>query len=149
MSINTRPNPHKKNEPDHRTCQPKDHKKGFSFIECLVSFSIVTFLILGTSQLLLHSLIVQKRSNFNAASAQLTISKLEYFKSLPFDSSELSEGSQTKNIKEKNSRAIFQMKWKIQDISQSLKKIEFECFSETCPEKKTHLVLFISKKLGF
>ena len=149
MNKNSRPNPLKINEPNHRIQQTKDSKKGFGFIECLVSFSIVTFLILGTSQLLLQSLIVQKRSNCSTAGAQLTISKLEYFKSLPFYSFELSEGSQAENIKEKNSQAIFQMKWRIQDISQSLKKIEFECFSEACSEKKIHLVLFISRELGF
>lgn len=118
-------------------------------IELLISFSIVTFLLLGTAQLALHSIIANRRADQSLKSAELASSKLEYFKSLPYESEELEEGSQAESLERKESREIFLREWDIEAVSPNMKKIEMESFSENYPHKKTRLVLFLSRELGF
>jgi hypothetical protein len=82
-------------------------------------------------------------------SAQLASSKLEYFKSLPFESEELMEGSDEELVKGTSLKTVFRRKWDIQVISSGMKKIEMECFSEQSPKRKIRLILYICRELGF
>ncbi len=64
-------------------------KRGFTLVEVLVSFALVFILITGTAQLTIHSLLVKRRADCNLRTAELASSKLEYLKSLPYESDEL------------------------------------------------------------
>lgn len=127
----------------------KPGSQGFSLIEVLISFALVTWLILGISQLIIHSLSIKRRSDDSVKSAELASSKLEHFKSLPFESSELFEGVGEESLKGYEPKKFFRREWSIEAASPNLKKIIMNCFSEICPEKKTRLVLYLSKELGF
>lgn len=127
----------------------KKNRQGFTLIELLISFSIIMLLILGMAQLTFYSILVKRRSDYGLKSAELASSKLEYFKSIPFESIELNENSKREILKRKSFNGSYQREWEIQDISPALKKIEMECFSENCPQKKIRLVLFLSRELGF
>lgn len=127
----------------------KNHNHGFTLIELLISFSIIMLLILGGAQLILHSILVKRQSDYSVKSAELASSKLEYFKSLPFESEELNEGFKRESFKVDTSLGSYQREWRIQNISPDMKEIEMECFSENCPQKKIRLVLFLSRTLGF
>ncbi len=123
--------------------------RGFTLVEFLVSFTLVTLLITGTVQLTIHSLLVKRNADLNMKTAELASSFLEYIKSLPYENDELKEGSSEESIKEDGSLEIFRRKWEVKDVSPNLKRIEVECFSEKHPLKKARLVLYISKELGF
>lgn len=125
------------------------NKQGFSLIELLISFSIIMFLILEMAQLTLYSFRVKRRSDYSLKSAELASSKLEYFKSLPFESPELNESFKTESLQGDATLEIYHREWGVQNVSLNMKRIEIECFCENCPQKKTQLVLILSKELGF
>lgn len=124
-------------------------KRGFTFIELLISSSIILVIILALIQFSIHALILNRRSNYSIESTELVASKLEYLKSLSFDSQELNECFDYELIKAPPLKGYYRREWKIQDLSSRLKKIEVKCYFEACPEKKIKIVLFLSKELGF
>lgn len=125
------------------------NRPGFTLIELLISFSIIMLLILGGTQLTLYSILSKRRSDYSLKSAELASSKLEYFKSLPFESEELSKGFKREFLTGRSLPGSCRREWRIQDVSSEMKKIEMECFFENCPQKKIRLVLFLSRELGF
>ena len=124
-------------------------QQGFGLLEFLISFSLLTFLITATAQVIIHSFFVKRRAEINLKIAELSSIKLEHFKSLPYESEELKEGRRSEFLKAEDSQEIFLREWRILDISSSLKRIEIEVFSKSNPQKEARLVLFISKELGF
>jgi len=124
-------------------------KRGFTLVEVLVSFALVFILITGTAQLTIHSLLVKRRADCNLITAELASSKLEYLKSLPYESDELKEGFQIESVRGEGLLESFWKEWRIQDISSSIKRVEIEIFSENHPQKKLRMVLFLSRELGF
>lgn len=127
----------------------KTNLQGFTLIELLVSFALITFLISGTAQLTIHSLHAKRRADYNLRSAELAASKLEYFKSLAYESDELKEGIQTETIKEEGAQQIYLIEWRIQDTSLNMKRIEMEIYFKNYPQKKTRVILLLSRELGF
>jgi prepilin-type N-terminal cleavage/methylation domain-containing protein len=125
------------------------NQRGFTLVEVLVSFALVFILITGTAQLTIHSLLVKRRADCNLRTAELASSKLEYLKSLPYESDELKEGFQMESVKAEGLLETFWREWRIQDISSNMKRVEIEIFSENYPQKNLRMVLFISKDLGF
>jgi len=106
-------------------------------------------LITGTAQLTIHSLLVKRRADCNLRTAELASSKLEYLKSLPYESDELKQGFQMESVRGEGLLETFWREWRIQDVSSSMKRVEIEIFSETYPQKKVRMVLFLSRDLGF
>ena len=123
--------------------------QGFTLVEFLVSFTLVTLLITGTAQITIHTLFIKRNADLNMKTAELASSFLEYLKSLPYESDVLKVGSREKPIKEDGSLETFIRQWNVTDIAQNLKRIEDECFSKNRRFKKTRLVLYVSKELGF
>jgi len=128
---------------------PKKRREGFSLIEVLISLLIITFLILATAQLTLYSLQVKRRSDCSLNAAELASAKLEYFKSLPYESDELGSGSRSEVIEGSSSPETFRREWDTQPVSLSMKTAEVTCYSDNFQEKKAHLILFLSRELGF
>jgi prepilin-type N-terminal cleavage/methylation domain-containing protein len=124
-------------------------QRGFTLVEVLISFSIIAVLALGTAQLTLQSIVVKRRTDYNLRAAELVCAKLEHLKSLSFESGELDECLITERLQGGSNGEFYQREWKVQNMSPELKKIEIECYCESCPQKKTRLFLFYSRKLGF
>jgi type II secretory pathway pseudopilin PulG len=122
---------------------------GFSLIELLVSSSIIMLLILGTSQALLYAILVKSRVRAQITATELAKAKLEYFKSLAFESLELQPNSWEEIISQPNIPLRYQLKGKITNESNRMKRIEIECNSALHPQKSTRIALLISRQLGF
>lgn len=122
---------------------------GFTLLELLIAFAIVAILLLGAIQLTCHSLYVKRTSDCSLESAELASDKLEFLRSLPFESKELEENSSVERIQSQRGNDVFMREWTISDISPDMKEIEVMCYSESCGHKITRLVLFYSRKLGF
>lgn len=133
----------------HIFAMSKMNEPGFTLVELLISFALITFLISGTAQLAMHSLLAKRRAEQNLMSAELTASKLEYFKSLAYENDELKEGTQTEAVKVEGTLQIYLITWRIQDISRGMKRIEIESHLEKNPRKKTRIVFLLSRELGF
>lgn len=124
-------------------------RPGFSLIEFLVCLSLFTFIIMSTAQLIIYSFLVKRRAEINLHIAELASFKLEYFKSLPYESSELQESLGIDSLKRDDLQESFEREWKIRDISSSLKMIEMKIFSKSSPQKKARFALLLSRELGF
>lgn len=124
-------------------------KQGFSLLEILISFSLLTFLIMATAQIIIHSFFVKRRAEINLKIAELVSHKLEYLKSLPYESDQLKEVYSSESLQEEGSQECFIRRWRIQDVSSNMKRVEIEVFSESHPSKKVQLLLFLSRDLGF
>ena len=127
----------------------KNNQRGFSLLELLISFAIVALLLLGAAQLTLHSLYFKRASDCGMESMELASGKLEYLKSLPYESPELEENSNVERLDSLRRNDVFHREWMIWDISKNLKKIEVECYAGSYAHKKARLVLLYSKVLGF
>ena len=126
-----------------------DRREGFSLIELLCAFTLVTIFILGTAQLIIYSLFIQSNTNSRLQTVELAQAKLEYFKSLPYASTSLGNGEKEEIITETTSSQSYVLKWNIQDITGDLKQVEIECYPSTQPKRKTRLMLYLSRQLGF
>ena len=123
--------------------------KGFSIIELLISFAIITLFILGTAQLLLYSLAIKSSCANNMSAASISRTKPEYFKSLSYDSPELDPGERSETILALEKKDSYLIRWNILDSNLHLKRIEIECHPTEKPIKKTHIILYLSQELGF
>jgi len=141
----------------HDTCKrsfcvtkmKKKNKQGFTLLELLISFAIVSILLLGAVELTLHSIHSRRTSDCSLESAELASDKLEFLKSHFFDSPELEENSCVERIRSQKRQDVFVREWTIEDITPRMKKIEVVCFSESCTRRETRVVLFYSRELGF
>jgi prepilin-type N-terminal cleavage/methylation domain-containing protein len=127
----------------------KKKNRGFTLLELLISFAIVAILLLGAAQLTIHSLHVKRTSDCSLESAELASDKLEYLKSLSFDSRELEESSHVERIESQKRQDIFLREWKVFDVTSEMKRIEVACHAETCAHRRALIVLFYSRELGF
>jgi prepilin-type N-terminal cleavage/methylation domain-containing protein len=124
-------------------------ESGFSMIELLVAMSITSIFILGTAQLILHSIHLKRKSDCLVRAAELASAALENFKSLPHDSTELEDHKFEETIQDERSNHLFIRDWTIQRVTPSLKKIEVNCFAENHPRKRMRALLYLSRELGF
>lgn len=124
-------------------------KQGFSLIELLVSSALIFFLLTGTAQLIILSCGAKKKAEFHLTAVSFACSKLEYLKSLAFESAELEEGRHEESVKDNNSEEIFSREWKVEDIAENMKKVALKIFSSTDPKKEATFLLLISRELEF
>jgi Tfp pilus assembly protein FimT len=134
---------------EHFQPRIKNLPEGFTLLEFLISFAVVVILLMGAAQLTLLSVSTKRTSDCSVESAELASRKLEYLKSHLFKSNELAEESLVEWVKSQRGNEMFRREWMIEDVSGSIKKIETECYAESCPYKSVRLVLFCSRELGF
>jgi prepilin-type N-terminal cleavage/methylation domain-containing protein len=127
----------------------KNLPEGFTLLELLISFTVVVILLMGAAQLTLLSVNIKRTSDCSVESAELASKKLEYLKSHLFKNNELAEKSLVEWLRSQRGNEMFRREWRIEDISENIKKIEMECYAESCPHKRVRLVLFCSRELGF
>lgn len=124
------------------------HRKGFSLIEVLICLTLTFILILGAGQLIIHSLVSKKSAEANIQVATLASSTLEYLKSFPFDSEEIQEGKRSELLQEEGKISI-RRDLSIEDVSHGMKRIEVHISTQGIPPKKSHIILYLSRDLGF
>jgi prepilin-type N-terminal cleavage/methylation domain-containing protein len=124
-------------------------KKGFSLIELLISMSLIFFLLTGMAQLIILSCAAKKKAEFHLTAASLACSKLEYLKSLPFESPELEQGRHAESVKDSLSAEVLLREWRVLDLAEDMKKIVLKVSSPNNRNKEATFVLLINRKLGF
>jgi prepilin-type N-terminal cleavage/methylation domain-containing protein len=124
-------------------------KKGFSLIELLVSTALIFFLLTGTAQLIILSCGAKKKAEFHFMAASSAGTKLEYLKSLPFDSPELEQGRHQEPFQGTHSEEVFWREWKVEDVAENLKKVTLKILSPANRQKTATFILLISRELEF
>jgi prepilin-type N-terminal cleavage/methylation domain-containing protein len=122
--------------------------KGFSLIEILLSMAIISCVITGTAELIIHSLYGKKKAEVNLKISALLTSKIESLRCRPFESPDLQSASFFEEVYEKDIGETFRIEWKIEDISPGLKRIILEIIPKSIPQKKAVVAIFLSRDLG-
>ena len=123
--------------------------RGFTLIEALIALAVVSILILGTAQILAHALAVKKSVDEQTEACLLAAAKLEQLKARPFESADLAAGNGSEEIKGGSVAAIFTREWRIEDVSDGLKRAEVAAFSLGRPWRKVRMALYLVRELEF
>ena len=123
--------------------------RGFGLIELLISSSLILFLIIGTAQLLGLSLAAKGNGEFLFRAARVASSKLEHFKSLPFESAELEAGIHEEDIRDPAFPRPCRIVWRVENPDEGLKKVILECFSPDKPQRRAVFCLLLCRTLEF
>jgi len=124
-------------------------KRGFTFIEVLVSLALVSFLGAGLAGMMIQSLASKGRADRTAAMTALAIEKLELLKSLRPDDEALSEGRVEEVARCGTSPLSYRRAWTVEDAGAGTKRVEIVVFPEGIPAKPLRAVLYLSPALGF
>jgi Tfp pilus assembly protein PilV len=127
----------------------KKPSQGFSLIELLLASSLVIFMILASAQLLLHALEARKHASDHLNSLRIVMTHLETLKAQPYDSPELRAGSQSTIINDEFSPYTYEFNWEIKEVSSEIKSIFTECRELNHPQRRTRVLLYVSRTLGF
>lgn len=125
------------------------NKSGFSLIEMLISSALILFLFSGVAQLIISSLVAKRNAEFHLAAASLATSKLEYFKSLPFEDPALTKGEYFEAARIGFSKEIFWSEWNIGDIDEGMKKVVIKISRPSDPRKRVVFMLLLCRELEF
>ena len=125
------------------------NKTGFTLIEFLVSLFVITFLLLGTAQIIVFSLKADRRSSIKIWATELALAKIEELKTIPFDNPQMNNGKYSDTVEVNHAKEVYQRKWTVSDLSGIGKKIEVECRAFNEDTILIKFVFFISEELGF
>jgi len=90
-------------------------QSGFSLIEVLEAMALVSFLLAGMGELLLHSLQAKRKTDTRFELTALLSAKLESLKTLPYDSAELQAGSDRLDIAPEPRLGTVREEWRIEN----------------------------------
>lgn len=122
---------------------------GFSLVDVLVSFTVTAALVFGLAQLTLHAVHTKRQSDLRLRAAELASEKLEYLRSSFYEHRTLKEGSGQEEVRPDGRAEAFISRWDITVETPQLRKIEVECYARNLVQRKTRLVLFVHRGLGF
>ena len=124
-------------------------RKGFTFIEVMISLALVSFLATGLARMIIQALTAKGRADRNFALTALAADKIELLKTLPIEDESLSEGEYEEVVKSGTCPARFRRTWNIADLEVGSKRIEIAVTLDPPTIKTFRTVLFLSPELGF
>jgi prepilin-type N-terminal cleavage/methylation domain-containing protein len=124
-------------------------RKGFTFVEVLVSLALVSFLAAGLAGMIVQAVTAKGRADQNFAMTALAVDKLESFKALPLEDESLKEGAYQDVGQAGICPVRFHRTWNIEDLEDGSKRIELSVAPDRASTKTFRAVLFLSPELGF
>jgi prepilin-type N-terminal cleavage/methylation domain-containing protein len=122
---------------------------GFTLIEALLALALVSVLVLGTGEVLIHALAVKKSVDEQMEACSLGAAKIEQLKASRFESAALAAGDGSEEIRGASVAAVFTREWRIEDVSDGLKRAEVAVFSRSRPGRKVRMALLLLRELEF
>jgi prepilin-type N-terminal cleavage/methylation domain-containing protein len=123
-------------------------ERGFSLVEVLVAAGLVSFLLVGTAEILVQSIGLQRKTDRTLRIAGLLASEAERAKSLPFEADDLAAGRHEIEVELQPGEPI-RVEWEVGAEGTNLKRVNFTLSRNGGPERPLEAVLLISKDLGF
>jgi len=114
-----------------------------------MAMALVSFLLTGMAELLLRSIQAKKAADEHLQRAGLLSSKLESFKSLPYESEGLRAGEYQEEIEGAPDEAAALAEWRIEDRGLNSKRIDLRITLQSRLERRLRAVLLVSGFLGF
>jgi Tfp pilus assembly protein PilV len=124
-------------------------KKGFGLVEILIASSLLLFAIGGTAQLLMVSLSSRKSADFCLAATRCASTRLEYFKSLPYDSPELQPGTSGSLVTDGALLRDLATQCTVEDLEPAMKRITLKISDVNSPGKSQTFCLLLCRELEF
>jgi Tfp pilus assembly protein PilV len=124
-------------------------ESGFSLVEVLLAAGLISFLLVGTAELLIQSIRVQRKSDRALRIAGVMAAEAERVKTLPFDAGELASGNHEIEIALQPGDELVTVAWTVEDEGTSLKKVNFKLSRDGNSVRPLEAVLLISRDLGF
>ena len=124
-------------------------KSGFGLIETFISSSLLLFLIGGTAQLLTTSLAAKRSGDFCLATARCAVVKLEFLKSLGFDSAELQPGTTECIINDPALLRDMEESCTVEDLDSAMKRVTLCISDKSSPRRKQAYCLLLCRDLEF
>lgn len=124
-------------------------ESGFSLVEVLLAAGLISFLLVGTAELLIQSIQVQRKSDQALRIAGVMAAQSERVKTLPFDAGELASGNHEIEIALQPGDELVTLAWTVEDEGTSLKKVNFKLSRAGNAARPLEAVLLISRDLGF
>ena len=124
-------------------------RPGYSLIEVLWIMGLVSFVLAGMGEILLHSFQAARSADETARKTALLTAALESFKTKSFSSGDLAPGEYSQAGELAPAGKATRSEWRIEQLAPGLKKIEFTLFIQGESERAVRAALLISEALGF
>jgi len=124
-------------------------RPGFGLIETLITLGLSVFFVTGTGQLLIQSLRLQQKFESDLSTARLASTSIERLRSLPFENEALRAGDYEDSVTDAASGRRFHRRWRVEDITPEVKQVDMEVSSDNSRFRSLHLLLRVSRGLGF
>jgi prepilin-type N-terminal cleavage/methylation domain-containing protein len=124
-------------------------RRGFTFIEVVISLALVSFLAAGLARMLILAVAVTGRADRTSALTALAVEKLEVLKTLPAEDESLAEGDHEDVVQSGACPGPFRRSWRVETLEDGAKKIELVVSAPGAPPKTFRAVLFLAPELGF
>jgi len=123
--------------------------QGFSLIEVILASGLVSFLLVGTAELLIQSLTVQRTTDDSIRVAGLLSAEAEKLRTMPFAADELSPGDHEVELSLPGGDDPVTLRWMVEDEGTAMKKVSFSLSRNGRPGRPLEAVLRLSEDLGF
>lgn len=127
-----------------RTARP-----GYSLIEVLWIMGLVSFLLAGMGEILLHSFRAARSANETAKKTALLTAALEDLKTKPFGSADLAPGEYVLTAGQGPGGKDVHSEWTIEQSAPGLKKVEYRLYFGGESDRAIRATLLMSEALGF
>jgi len=128
---------------------PGPPPQGFSLIEVILASGLVSFLLVGTAELLIQSLTVQRTTDDSIRVAGLLSAEAEKLRTMPAAAEELTAGEHEVELSLPGGGDPVTLRWIVEDEGTSVKKINFSLNRNGRPGRPLEAVLLLSEDLGF
>ena len=122
---------------------------GFSLVEVILAAGLVSFLLVGTAELLVQSVSVQRKADEWIRVTGLLSSEVDKLRTLPFDAAELSAGVHEAEVEFPTGGEPAALRWRVEDDGPASKKVDFSLTRNGRPGRSLEADLILSRDLGF
>jgi len=125
------------------------NKRGFSFIELLVSLAITALLIAGTAEMISLSLFLKRKADIHTEFVRSLSEKLEGLRTAPFTDPDLDAGTHRESYEPAGGTGVVIREWLVENLPGGVKKVEVRVSVRGAGRPEAKALLLISQKLGF
>jgi prepilin-type N-terminal cleavage/methylation domain-containing protein len=122
--------------------------RGFTLIEVLLAMALVSFILLGTAELLVRAQQLSREADARIWMTDILAATFEGLKSRPFDGPDLDPGDVRTSLDRAGQKRIV-LERRVEAVSADMKRIELVLYADEAQQRGIRAVLYVSRFLGF